>query len=336
MRKAAIIGIGCTKIGELWNKSLKDLLAESATASLNEAGIDRIDAIYVGNMGSEVVQDQSNLGALVCDCLGIDNVPALRIEAAGASGAAALAEGVKSVSSGSAECVLVAGAEKMTDAVPTEASRVMMTGEDPEYVAYSGISAAGLHALITRLYSDKYEVSPDQIAMMPVNAHKNATNNEFAQFHNLIEVDDVLHSGLVSDPIRLLECASLSDGAASLIICPLETARKFSDSPVEILASEIATDSLSLPERQDLLTFNASTWATSRALANAKIKIEDVNVLEVHDEAAITGIMAIEDMGFAQKGRGAAFVADGNIAIEGTLPTNTMGGFKGRGNPVGA
>jgi acetyl-CoA C-acetyltransferase len=323
-------------VGEQWDKSLKDLFTESSIKALDDVGIDKIDAIYVGNMSSDIFQGQANLGALLSDCLGVYGIPAVRVEAACASGGLAVHEGLKAVASGLSDFVLVTGVEKMTDVQTPEATSALMMGEDQEYAAFSGISFVGLHALIERLYMDKFKVNPEHIATFAVNAHKNSVNNPYAQFHNLISVEDVLKSPMIADPMRLLECSSICDGAASIILCPLDIAKKFTDTPIEIKASTVATDKLSLPEREDILTFSATRVAVENALKIAHINIQDVDVIEVHDAFSIVGIISLEDLGFVKKGEGANFVSDGQIEIDGKLPTNTLGGLKGRGHPIGA
>lgn len=336
MRNAAIIGVGCSRIGELWSKSIKDLLTESALKAMDEARVNKVDSVYVANAASNLLQGQGNLGAFTLDALGLSDIPAVRIEAACASGGLAVYNAVKDVRSGAANTVLVLGVEKMMDALPEDAMAAMMMGEDQEYTAYSGISFVGLQALMARVYTDKFEVPPEQLAAFSVNAHKNAVNNPNAQFHNEIDIDDVIRSALVADPIRMLECSSLSDGAASLVICSEEIAKNHPDSPIQVAGSAVASDFFSIADRDDFLSFKATRLAAEKAFKQANLTTREIEILEVHDSTSFTGVLALEDLGFAEKGKGAAFVADGGVDINGKYPTNTLGGLKGRGHPVGA
>jgi acetyl-CoA C-acetyltransferase len=336
VRKVAIIGVGCTKVDDHWGKSLRNLFADAALKALEDAGVERVDALYVGNMSSGFLQGQEHLGAFMADAIGMPGIPAIKVEAACASGGVAVHEGFKAVVSGLADLVLVGGVEKMTDALTPHVSSAMIMAEDQEYTAYTGITFVGLNALIHRLYMETFKAQPEEIAMFPVVDHQHAVNNSFAQFHSAITVDRVLKSPFVADPLHILECSGIGDGAAAAILCPLEKAQEFTDTPIEVAASTVATDTLSLHERDNLLTFSASQKAANKAYEIAKIGQSDVDVLEVHDAFSILGPLSLEDLGFVRKGEGAKFTMEGQTAVGGKLPTNTFGGLKARGHPVGA
>ena len=339
MRDVAILGVGCTDVGEHWEMSIRDLLFKASRKAIDDTGLDdirKIEGLYVGNMCSGLIQGQEHLGALMADVLGISGVPACKVEAACASGGMALHQGVKAIASGLQDFVLVAGVEKLSDASTPEATSALMMAEDSEYSAYVGASFVGLNALIHRLYMKEFGVRAEHIAAFAVNGHNNALNNQYAQYRFQTTAEKVLASPLVADPIHLLECAGNGDGAAALILCPLERAKEYSDEFIEVAASSVATDVFSLTERADMLSFNASRLAAERAYGSAKIGPQDIDVLEVHDAFTIVGTISIEDLGFVKKGEGAKFVHDGNISLDGKLPTNTFGGLKARGHPVGA
>ncbi len=331
MRRVAVVGVGCTKVGELWDKSLKDLAVESATKALDDAGVERVDFVYVGNAYSQILQSQGNLGSFIVDSLGFNGTPSISIEAADSSGSLAFHEAYKAVKLGWANYVLVVGVEKMSDSTPEEVAKALMACEDQDYVAFTGITQAGLHALVLRLYMERFRIKHEDVAMFTVKAHKNALNNPYAQFKNPLSVEDVLKSPILADPLRLLEYTTIADGSAALILCPLEEAKKITDKPVvEVLGSASATDKFYLPERIDSLTFNATVEAAKKAFQEAKISIDKVDFIETHDNSTIMGVISIEDLGFAEKGRGTTFI------VEEKIPINTMGGSKGRGHPIGA
>lgn len=336
MRRVAVIGVGCTKVGEHWNLSLRDLFADAASKALEDSGTDRLDALYVGNMCSGFLQVQEHLGPLMSDLLGKTGISTAKIEAACASGGMAMHVGFQAVASGVSDYVMVGGVEKMTDNDRARVTAGLMMAEDREYSAYTGVSFVGLNALMARYYMQKYDTSPEDIAQFPVLCHRHGANNPFAQFQSPITVDAVLKSPMVADPLHLLECSGMGDGAAAVLLCPMEEARKITDTPIEVLGSGAANDTLSLHDREDLTTLKASTIAAEKAFKMAKIDQENVDVLEVHDAFSIMGILAYEDLGFTEKGRGAKLVVEGQAEIGGKLPTNTSGGLKARGHPVGA
>ncbi|MEM2226285.1 MAG: thiolase domain-containing protein [Candidatus Bathyarchaeia archaeon] len=336
MRRIAIIGIGCTKVGEHWDKALRDLAVEASLRAMEDVGLYDVDYVLVGNMMSGYLQNQEHLGALVADSLGLQGAGAAKIEAACASGGMAVHMGCQLIASGAADSVLVVGVEKMTDATTQEATKALAMAEDQEYSAYTGTSFVGLNALVARAYMRAYGVGHEDIARFPVICHKHALDNEFAQFRFPITVEAVMSSPIVADPLHLLECAGIGDGAAAVLLAPLEDARKIIDAPVEVLASTVSIDKFSLHQRDDLTSFKATRASAEAAFKKAGLGAEDIDVLEVHDAFSVLGLIALEDLGFAERGKAAELVKEGGIEIGGKIPTNTFGGLKARGHPVGA
>ena len=192
MRRVAIIGVGCTSVGEIWDKSLKDLAVEASLKALDDAGIENVDRVYIGNALSPILQYQTNLASIIIDSLGFNNASSILVEAADASGGLAFHEAFKAVRSGLIDYALVVGVEKMSDSKPSEVASALMSFEDQDYVAFTGVTQAGLHALLLRIYMEKFNVKHEDIALFAVNAHKNASKNPYAQFKNIIRVEDVL------------------------------------------------------------------------------------------------------------------------------------------------
>lgn len=317
-------------------RTLTELFVEAATEAVEDAGVDRIDSMYVGNMMSGFLQNQEHLGSLMASALGREGIPSYKVEGACASGGVAVNSGVKAILSGLDEVVLVGAVEKMSGYTTPEVTAGLMMAEDREKVAATGVTFVGLNAMIAREYMKKYSVPHEDLAEFPVLCHHNAVNNPKAQFRKEISVHDVLNSPLVADPLHLLECSGIGDGAAALVLAPADSARESSDSPVRIVASTVATDTLSLYQRPELTIFQASRKAASRAYEIANTDPEEVDVLEVHDAFSVLGIMALEDLGFATKGSASKLVKEGECSRDGRLPTNTFGGLKARGHPVGA
>lgn len=334
MREVAIIGYGITRFGELWNKSLRDIFVEAAIKAIADANVDHIDSMYVGSMTPGVFVGQEHIGALMADYLGVAGIPAMRIESACASGGLALQQGFLEVASGMNDIVLVGGVEKMTDGA--DATYALSTAADQEYEVYQGITFPGLYAMIAHAHMHNYGTTRDQLAMVAVKNHKNGTLNPNAQFQREITHDTVINATMIADPLTLMDCSPVSDGAACVILCPLEKAKQYTDIPVKILASGAATDNLALHQREDITSLKAVRLSGERAFKQARLKPEDIDVAEVHDCFTIAEICVIEELGFVEKGKGGEFTERGYTALEGKIPVNTSGGLKAKGHPVGA
>ena len=339
MRRVFIAGVGATRVDEHWDKSLRDLMRESSLKAIQDSGLSKkdIEAIYVGNMSSGFLQGQEHLGSLLATWIGVPGVAAAKVEAACASGGAALHQAYLAVRSGVYDCVLVVGVEKMTDAYTGDVTDALVMAEDQEYVAFTGLSFVALNAFVYRYYMKKYGVRQEDIAYFAVHDHKYAVNNPLAQYPRPITLDEVMKSPLVADPIHLLESAPIGDGSAALVLCSEEKLKALGkDVHLEIAGSAVATDVFSLHERADPTTILATVKAARKAFSMASIEPKDVDVLEVHDAFTVLGVIHLEDMGFAKKGEGWRLLKEGQLERDGDLPTNTMGGLKARGHPVGA
>lgn len=340
MRRVAIIGVGDTEFGELWDSSFRDIGIKAGLAAVADANItaDMIDALYVGNMSAGRFIEQEHIGALIADYAGLakSHIPATRVEAAGASGGLALRQGFMAVASGLHDIVVVGGAEKMTDVSDTESAIIQSSAADQEWETVLGATFPALHALIARRHMHEFGTTREQIADVAVKNHRNGSLNPKAQFQREITRETVLGSALVSSPLRVFDCAPSSDGAAAVVLCPLEHAKKYTETPVEIVGSGQASDTLSLHDRKEICTMEATKMAAKRAFDMAAITQKDVDVAEVHDNFTISEILAIEDLGFFKKGEGGKATEAGLTAISGQIAVNTSGGLKARGDPIGA
>jgi acetyl-CoA C-acetyltransferase len=337
MRDVAIIGVGLTKCGELWEKSFRDLYVEAALAAIDDAGVDHIDSMYVGCMSSGLFVGQEHVGALMADYLGQTPIPATRVESACASGGAAVRQGFIEVASGMSDIVLVGGVEKMTDVGGDEATYALATASDQEWEAFNGITFPGLYAMMAVAHMHKYGTTKEQIASVAVKNHLNGSKNPNAQFPQKITVEDVLTSVMVADPLHILDCSPITDGAAALILCPADKAKKLSKkAPVKITGSGMASDTIAYHSRGDLTTLSAVVKAAGLAYRMAGKTPKDIQLCEVHDCFTIAEIIVSEDLGFVEKGKGGPAVQAGETAIGGKIPINTSGGLKSKGHPVGA
>ncbi len=312
-----------------------DLAVEACLKALEDAGNPRVDAVYVGNAASELMNEQGNLAVLLADALALDGVKAVEVRAGDASGSLALHQACLDVASGSSGAVLVCGVEKMTDVMASEVERIGMLFEDARTTFHSGVTIPGLCAMMTKLYMEEHGAPYEDIVLFAVNDHRNAANNPYAQYPFPIDVKAVMNSPLVADPVRLLDTAGIGDGAAALVLTGPDKAGDV-DSPVAVLASEVATCEMSLSEREDLLSIRSLRLAAGRALGKSGLRLKDIDFFEVHNTTSVVGIIAIEELGLARRGEGWKAVKEGSIALSSDFPVNTMGGLKGRGHPWGA
>lgn len=337
MRDVAIIGVGMNKWGELWNTALRDLLAESALMALDDAGIDSVEAMYIGCMSSGLFAGQEHLGSIGPDYSGLCPVPGTRVESACASGGVAFRTAFMHVASGMADIVMAAGVEKMTDVDGGGATFALATAADQEYEVYNGITFPGLYAMMAVHHMSKYGTTRDQLSQVSVKNHANGLSNELAQFRMKVTPDQVKNSVMVSDPLTLLDCSPVTDGSAAVILCSMEKAKDICKKRlVKITGSGHASDTIQLAQRDDLSYLKSTELAGKQALKMAGKKITDMDFAEVHDCFSIAEIMAIEALGIAEVGKGGPATLDGVTAFDGKFPVNPSGGLKSKGHPVGA
>ncbi len=334
MREVAIVAGGMTRFGELWESSLRDMFVEAAVEALQAAGADHLDDLYVGNMSAGQFVRQEHLAPMMADHLGMAGIPATRVESACASGGAALRLGFMSVASGMSDLVMVAGVEKMTDG--GDVTDILATAADQEGEVYQGITFPGLYAMIARAYMERWGATEEDLSWVSVKNHKHGAKNPKAQFQREVSLEEVMRSTPVADPLRLLHCSPVSDGAAAVLLCPLEDAHRYTDRPVKIVGSGQATSTMALADRDDIAALDAVTKAGERAYRMAGVSAKDIQVAEVHDCFSIAEICCVEALGFACAGEGAEAARSGMTALGGKIPVNTSGGLKSKGHPVGA
>ena len=327
-----------TDFGELWTESLRTIWSKAAFAALTDAGIDKVDLITIGCMSPGLFVGQEHLASLLADELGMAGVPAARVESACASGGLAVRNGFAEVASGLCDTVLVTGVEKMTDVDGADATYALGSAADQEWEGFHGITFPGLYAMLARAHMAKFGTTIEQMAAVAVKNHANGLLNPHAQYHLKVSVEDVLASTMVADPLHLLDCSPVTDGAAAVVLTTVEKARELApDRPVvTITGSGLATDTIALANREDLSELRAVRLAGQRAYEMAGRKPEDIHVVEVHDCFTIAEIMATEALGLFDPGFGATAVADGLTALNGKIPVNPSGGLKSKGHPVGA
>jgi len=312
MRRVAVVGVGQSKFGELWEKGFRDIVLEAGREALEDADLEgrEIEAMFVGNMSGGRYLGQEHVAALIADYAGLAEfgIPATRVEAADASGGLAVRQAYMAVASGLHDIVIAAGAEKVTDV--DDPMQILSSSVDVEWENFVGGSLPALYAIIARLHMDSFGTTEEDLALVSVKNHRNGAKNPKAQFRKEIRVEDVLNSPYVAEPLKLLDCASVSDGAAAVILASEDVAREITDTPVFIEACTQASDYLALQSRKDILSMRAVVKASRDAYELAGVGPKDIQVAEVHDSFTIAEILAYEDLGFAEKGKGAELVRE--------------------------
>ncbi len=320
MRDVCIIGIGQTAIGEQWDLSLRHLAfsalqAAYADSKLAEAGVERPDALFVGNMLAARLNQQAQLGALVADFCGWRGIEATTVEAACASGGVAFQAAVRAVASGMANVAAVCGVEKMTDAGKSEVTSALATAADADYEGVHGVTFVALNALIMQRYMYEHSIPHEAFAAFPINAHHNAVNNPNAMFREEISEKTYRRATVIAPPINLYDSSPVCDGAAAAIVVPGDMARDIAGvTPVRVLASATATDSLNLDDRRNVIELDAARLSAQKAYTMAGIAPRDVDVFEVHDAFSIMAALSLEAAGFAEPGCATVLARDGEIA----------------------
>ena len=337
MRQVAILGIGQIKIDEHWDLSLRELGGHAAFAALQDAGVEKVDALFVGNMLSSLVSAQNQLGAFFSDWIGLWHQESVKVEAACASGAAALRAGLMAVAAGDIDSALIVGVEKMTDKAGHDVTAALATAADADYEVEQGVSFVGINALIMRRYMHEYGWKHADFAPFSINAHANAIHNPFARLHQKINTDQFEKSSMVATPINLLDASPTGDGAAAVVLVPAEKVVSLKGKPrVTVAGSASATDSIAVHSRKDPLFLAAAYESSRRAYEMANVTSKDIDVFELHDAFSIMSALSLEACGFAERGQGVRLGLDNEISPTGRVPVCTRGGLKARGHPVGA
>lgn len=334
MRQVAILGIGQTKIDEHWDKSLRELGGDAAFAAMQDAGMEKVDSLYVGNMLSSMVSGQNQLGTFFSDWIGLWKQEAVKIEAACGSGAAAFRSALMAVASGDVDSALVVGVEKMTDKAGRDVTAALATAADADYEVEQGISFVGINALVMRRYMHEFGWKHEDFAPFSINAHGNAMHNPYARLHEKITTEKFERSSMVATPINLLDASPTGDGAAAAIIVPAEKVMR--KPRILVSGSASATDTLAVHSRKDPMFLQAAYTSSRRAYEMAGVTPGDIDFFELHDAFSIMAALSLEASGFAERGQGVRLGLDNEISPQGRVPVCTRGGLKARGHPVGA
>jgi len=334
MTDVIIAGIGQTTVGEHWDVSLRDLAFYALKAAIKDAGGLHPQSLFVGNMLAPNLSRQAHLGALIADYAGLIGIEAVTVEAAGASGGAALRQAYLAVKSGIVDTALVVGVEKFTDQVGSSVEEALATASDSDFESVQGLTSSAQAALLMKRYMHEYEVPVDGFAGFALTAHANGAGNPNAMFQKAIKPETYVKSG---ESPNMFDAAPLADGAAALVLTRRDLLPSNWPHPlVKVAGSATASDTLALHDRKDLLFFEAAHLSAGRTIKQAGITLDQIDLFEYHDVFSIYAALTLESIGFAIRGQGWKLAAEGQIALNGRIPCATMGGLKARGFPGGA
>jgi acetyl-CoA C-acetyltransferase len=339
LRDVFIAGVGQTPITKDTESRGRYLGAAAVNAALADAGVEpqRISALYVGNMLSGILAQQQQLGGLIADYSGLAGIEAVTIEAACASGGAAIRVAYQAVAGGMHDVVAVCGVERMTHVDRDAVTRALASAADWELEGVCGESFLSLNATLMRAYMDKYGVTAERFAPFAITAHQNALTNPNALLRKPLDLATYMSSRIVMDPIRLFDVSPVCNGASAVVLAaPHVAARLANGSKVRIAGSALATAPLALARRADLLDLTAVSSSTRQAMKQAGVVHDDIDLFEPHDAYTIMTALTLEAAGFARAGAGLEFADAARIGLHGELPLATFGGLKARGHPVGA
>ncbi len=337
MTEVVIAGIGQTEVGEHWDIGLRELAFAAMQEAVKDAGGLKPQSLFVGNMLAPNLSNQAHLGVLLADYAGLLGIEAVTIEAAGASGGAALRQGYLAIASGMVDVALIVGVEKFTDKVGSEVDTALATTGDADFEAVQGMTPSAQAALLMKRYIHEHQVPADGFAGFALTAHANGVNNPCAMFRKAIKPETYAKAEMVSDPLNMFDMAPNADGAAAVLLTRRELLPDdFSHPLVKIAGSAAASDTLALHDRKDMLYFDTAHISAGKAMKQAGVVLDKVHLFEYHDVFSIYAALQLEAVGFAIKGQGWKLAADGAIGLQGRIPSATMGGMKARGFAGGA
>jgi len=338
MRAVAVIGIGKTAFGAFPDRDLRSLAVEAGTTCLQNAHVSpsQIEAFYLGNFAGPSFVGQNHLAPYIAGAMAITGVPCTRFEAACASSGSAFFHAVSSVRAGLYDLVLVGGVEKMTSQTTPKVTEILAGAGDMGGEGRAGATFPALFAMIARRHMYQYGTTREQMAAVAVKNHANGAKNPQAHMRKVITMEQALNGKPISDPLTVYDCSLISDGAAAVLIAPLERASEFTDKPVKVLGIAQTSDHVALDQKDDITTFRAVAEAARKAYKMAGVEARNIQFAEVHDCFTIAEIIAMEDLGFVDRGQGGPYVLGGYTCLRGERPVNTSGGLKSKGHPVGA
>jgi acetyl-CoA C-acetyltransferase len=338
MRPVAVIGIGKTNFGALADQDIRSMAVEAGQKALADAKLEpkQIEAFYLGNFAGPSFVGQNHLAPYIAGALGMAGVPATRFEAACASSGSAFFHAVSAVGAGMYDLVMVGGVEKMTSQTTPKVTEILAGAGDLCGEVKAGATFPALFAMIARRHMHQYGTTREMLAAVAVKNHGNGAKNPQAHMKKVITMEQAMNGKPIAEPLTVFDCSLVSDGAAAVILAPLDRAHEFTSQGCRVLGIAQTSDQVALDQKDDITEFRAVKAAAEKAYRMAGVGPKDIDLAELHDCFTIAEIVASEDLGFVKKGEGGAYALSGATCINGEKPINTSGGLKAKGHPVGA
>ncbi|HEV8146498.1 MAG TPA: thiolase domain-containing protein [Bryobacteraceae bacterium] len=338
MRPVAVIGVGKTAFGAFPDQDIRSLAVAAGQACLADAHVSpsKVEAFYLGNFAGPSFVGQNHLAPYIAGAMGVTGVPCTRFEAACASSGSAFFHAVSAVGAGLYDLALVTGVEKMTSQSTPKVTEILAGAGDMCGEGRAGATFPALFAMIARRHMYQYGTTREQMAAVAVKNHANGAKNPQAHMRKVITMEQALNGKPIAEPLTVYDCSLISDGAAAVLIAPLERASEYHADPVRVLGIAQTSDQVALDQKADITTFIAVQQAAQKAYKMAGVTAKDIQFAELHDCFTIAEIVAMEDLGFVEKGQGGPYVLEGRTCLKGERPVNTSGGLKSKGHPVGA
>ncbi|WP_254809785.1 thiolase C-terminal domain-containing protein [Natronosalvus amylolyticus] len=336
MERVAIIGASMTQFGqrEAW---IRDLIAQAGKGCLEDAGVDSsaVEHLYVSNMSSGEFEGQGGIMNMLAHDLGVLPAYSQRVDQTSSSGGAGIYAAWQSIASGASEMTLLVGGEKMTHKTTGEATDIIASITHPDEYKH-GVTLPSFAGMTARHYLERFDAPRESLGKVAVKNHKNGVDNPHAQFQKEVDLETVLESPIVADPLRLYDFCPITDGSAALMFCPESVAREYTDDYAVVSGVSGATDTHVVHERPDPTVMNGVVESGKGAYEMSGYGPEDVDVAELHDMFTILEFLQMEGLGFASHGEAWKRVEAGDTERSGSLPINTSGGLKSKGHPLGA
>ncbi len=338
MRPVAVVGIGKTPFGAFPDRDLRSLAVEAGEKCFRDSGVwpSQVESFYLGNFAGPSFTGQNHLAPYVATALGMRFIPATRVENACASSGSAFHLAWREVASGLSDIAMVVGVEKMTSQATPRVTEILAAAGDCATEIRAGSTFPSLFGMIARRHMHRYGTTREHLAAVAVKNHENGALNPDAQMRKAITLAQAMAGKPIADPLNLYDCSLISDGAAAVMLAPLDRAKEWTDAPIRVLASAQASDYLALDQKEDITTFPSLRMAAQCAYGMAGLSALQIDFAELHDCFTIAEIVAMEDLGFCERGQGGFVSAAGETRRSGSMPLNASGGLKSKGHPVGA
>jgi len=337
MSRVAIVGTGHSRFGRRTDVNVGELAFESVKQAIDETGVERKDIrnVFVGSAGGWY--EEPLPAVVVGEYAGLSGAGTMRVEAACASGSAALKAAYNSIVSGDGEVAMAVGVEKMTEVdTPTSVELIGRAGSFMWEFENYGMTFPAYYALYAVAHMNRFGTTEEDMSRVAVKAHHYGSMNPLAQFQKEITIEKALGSQVVAWPLKLYDACPLTDGSAAVVLASEEVAKELTDTPIWITGVGYSSDTANLSRRRDYVGLSATVEAAKRAYSMAKVTSQDIDVATAHDCFTIAELMAYEDLGFCRKGEGAKMIRDGETELGGRIPVNLDGGLKAKGHPIGA